>query len=419
MVKNKTILMLLNQGFLPDIRVEQEADALIELGYRVIIIASEKGNESEKYEIIRISKLPNQWAIGTSESLFKIGKSTVFRKQILVELTKRGISKIDAVHIHDLFWSKEGIILAQKFKAKVIIDLHENFPEALIDVNQIKKSNILKANLFKTLFYILKTFKFKLIRKVILERTYSFENYMRYEKKMLSQCDAFIVVVDEALDRFKEFPFYSKGIVVSNTKNVNTWYYEEIPKIDGVIKICYMGSVHELRGVQTAVEAMSKVDQTKYELNIIGLIRNSDIDIKLHKLVEKYQLSNVNLIEWIKDEDIAYQYIRDSHICIVPHKNTGLNQSTVPHKLFMYMSIGRPILVSDVAPLKRIASLAKNGLVFEAENVADFASKLEEMSDLDLLCKFSKNGRLASELYFNWEMDKKRLQDVYKKLFSN
>ena len=54
MSDEKVILMLLNQRFLPDIRVEQECDALEEKGYRIIIVANNVGVDSKKYEIIRV-----------------------------------------------------------------------------------------------------------------------------------------------------------------------------------------------------------------------------------------------------------------------------------------------------------------------------------------------------------------------------
>jgi len=125
----------------------------------------------------------------------------------------------------------------------------------------------------------------------------------------------------------------------------------------------------------------------------------------------------VNLVEWLTVENAAFKFIDEAHVCIVPHKRTDLTESTVPHKLFMYMAKGRPVLVSDVAPLKRIVETAKNGLVFEADNSQDLAAKMREIFDDELLLHYSINGRAAAERQFNWKHDRARLLNMYEEIF--
>jgi glycosyltransferase involved in cell wall biosynthesis len=82
------------------------------------------------------------------------------------------------------------------------------------------------------------------------------------------------------------------------------------------------------------------------------------------------------------------------------------------------MATGRPVLVSDVAPLKRIVEESECGLVFKAEDPYDFSEKLRIMKDPELLKKLAHNGRIAAENQYNWQKDKERLLNLYAELFN-
>ena len=395
-------------------RVEQEYKALIEAGYRVIVVANMEGVNSDSYEIIRID--PNQGSSWHYNVTLTINPK--LKKEVIDELSSLGVKEVAAFHVHDLLWSFLGVNLTKHYNAKLVIDLHENYPEFKRDVADPPKKHTLIEYCKMLLSSITNPLNGP-IWEVIRERAYTPKRLIRYEKNMLKRCDRFIVVVDEALERFKKESFYKKGIVVSNTKNPDLWKFDALPKLEEKLIITYMGTVQDLRGLDTAILAMKYLDQTLFELNIVGVKLNSEMHIKFVTIIQENNISNVNLVEWQTDEQKAFSYINRSHVCIVPHKNTGLTQTTVPHKLFMYMCIGRPVLVSDVAPLKRIVETAKSGLIFKAEDEKDLSKKMESMRDRTLLLQFANQGRNAVESIYNWENDKNRMINMYAELFSS
>jgi glycosyltransferase involved in cell wall biosynthesis len=413
-MKQKVVLMILNQNFLPDIRVEQEYDALRSAGYRVIVLATESGLDNENYEIIRVNPY-KRWSQIYNRTL---AYNPVLRNLVICELKNRGIDHVDAIHVHDLLWSFLGFQLKKYFKGKLVIDLHENYPELVRDIGGEYAAGKIEGVTFKKIIKkVIRTIIHPgAILKPIYNWTYSVERLIAYENKMLQRCDRFIVVVDEALDRFKKREYYNKGIVVSNTKDPELWNFESLPEMKGKLVISYIGSVQDLRGLDTAILAMKYLNQSEYELNIVGIIAGSPIYKHFRNIIEENNITNVNLIEWLKNEKDAWVYINNSHICIVPHKDTALTQTTVPHKLFMYMAIGRPVLVSDVGPLKRIVNDANNGLIFKANDPRDFADKLKQMRDPALLSELACNGRRAAESKYNWAKDKERLIAMYSAL---
>src|SRR5664279_54251 len=124
------ILMLLDNQFPPDIRVEKEASSLIKDGNEVAILSYNFGSRNKEEIINRIRlfrfRIPTQAAkkiLGLSLQL------PFYRWLWQIEITK--ISKLynfDAVHIHDLPLCTLIPFIKEKFKVPVIADMHENYP---------------------------------------------------------------------------------------------------------------------------------------------------------------------------------------------------------------------------------------------------------------------------------------------------
>lgn len=395
----KTILMILNQSF-PDIRVKQEYDALVFAGYRVIIITRALQTIfDERYELLPVVVSKNEFEAYVN-CLF-VGNPWLVRR-IMDALLNIGVTHVDAVHVHDLFWAITGANLSKIFKAKLVIDFHENYPAMLHHFSESSKKQAAS-----------KTLRNKFFDNVLL----SYKRLLRYERRMLTRCDAFIVVVDEAKLRLQTIMPLKNGTVVSNTKDPDLIAFTGIPKKEK-IKLVYVGTVQDLRGLDTAVKAMAYLPEDKYELTIVGFKDGCLVKKSLESIIKNNNLYNINLIDFTQDERLLDQYIVNAHIGIIPHTNCELCQTTVPHKLFTYMAMGRPVLVSDVKPLKRLVKNNLCGEVFEAGSEKDFANKIKYMSDYDLLVKMGVKARELVETEYNWSVDAKRLIDMYDKLLN-
>ncbi len=79
------------------------------------------------------------------------------------------------------------------------------------------------------------------------------------------------------------------------------------------------------------------------------------------------------------------------------------------------MMAAKPLLVSSSAPLKRLVTKYKSGVVFEAGNPADFAEKAQQLySDHALSNELGENGRKATlEGNLNWETTQLELIRLY------
>lgn len=392
-MKKKVILMILNQRFLSDGRVEKEYKALENNGYRVVVLANSEGRDSEEFKIIRLRSL-DKFKVYLKSKFHITDKE--LEKEIIDLLKEEKIENIDYIHVHDLPWSFLAFQLKKIYSSKVIIDLHENYPA-------------LRKDFAKQLNFGLKS--------IITKTLFNYGRLKKYETNTLKKADGYICVVHEALDRFKGTDFYNKGVVVSNTKDPSDYKYVPLPTIESKFIITYVGTIQKLRGLETAIKGMALLPN-QYELNIVGVKPSDPYTKTLYSIKENHNVQNVNLINWLDDENKVNEYVLASHVCIVPHINSELTQTTIPHKLFIAMAYGRPVLVSSVKPLKRIVEETESGMVFEADNPQDFAEKVRIMADRDKLVFWGENGRKSIEGKYNWINDSQNLIDFYQRLDS-
>ena len=164
----------------------------------------------------------------------------------------------------------------------------------------------------------------------------------------------------------------------------------------------------------TAVEEMAylKDEEPACRLRIIGL--KGDEAASLSALaVSRGVEDKVEILEW-QPFDRVPALIGEAQACLVPHHRNAHTDSTIPHKLFQYMLLEKPVVVSSCRPLSRIVEETGAGLSFEAGDPRDLAAQLELLrSDPDLCETTGRRGRAAALGRYNWEAEGRRLAGFY------
>jgi glycosyltransferase involved in cell wall biosynthesis len=111
--------------------------------------------------------------------------------------------------------------------------------------------------------------------------------------------------------------------------------------------------------------------------------------------------------------DEAMGRVADADIALVPHVRSAHTDATVPHKLFQYMALGRPVVVSDCGPLARIVDETGAGRVFASGDAASLAAAVLELTDDDVAHAAGEAGRRAVRERWNIERDVPALLAAY------
>lgn len=396
--------MLLNAPFPSDIRIRKEADALIKAGFIVHLLCLRRKGEAydelcEGINVWRIDAGKNNYVLAFWDVVMSIGfVHPRFKNKALKIIQEKNIR---VVHVHDLPLAGTALLIKKNHGINVIIDLHENYPEALKTWFKWKRNPIvrLKNSLFLNP-----------------------ERWTKFEQQACQNADAVIAVVEEMKQRLIE----AYGIapdkirVVTNTEDKNfvnqkldTQVYRELP--EGFV-VTYSGGIGPHRGVDTAIKGMSFLGHLPIQLAIVGF-GSSSVMKSLEGLVSQLELHNVHFLGY-QPFSKFYSYMHMADVNVIPHQSNGHTDNTVPHKLFQGMMAEKPLVVSSCAPLKRFVKNFDCGVVFKAGDEKDFADKVEMLyRNKPLQIQLAKNGydaTLRGDL--NWETTQMELIDLYNSL---
>ena len=381
--------MVLDHEFPPDIRVENEIQSLIGFGHEVHIACmtfSEKPDyeKVDNYFIhrIRISSFLHKTSVGALKFPFYFN----FWRKFLNEILKG--EDFEAIHAHDLPMAQPTYEMAKKYNLKFTLDLHENWP-ALLRVATHTQSALGK----------------------FLSKNKQWEEY---ELKYCNLADNVIVVVDEAKNRLVNLGIdIDKIIVVSNTLNLNGFSVPETNPDKDYITLLYAGGINKHRGLQYVIKGLKYYSGNK-KLRLWILGSGSYVE-ELKQIAREEKVENKVFFEGWKKYDEMQTYFGKSDICLIPHVKSDHTDSTIPHKIFQYMYAGKPMLVSDCAPLERIIKETDSGLVFRNDDPKDFAGKLLALiKDTRYFTNdFVKKGRNLVENEYNWDHEALKLKSSY------
>ncbi len=402
-------MILAGKDFPPDIRVEKEARALRDSGHKVFILCDQvKSNASvQEWEGLTILRRKRLDLPTLFEKFNNIPGWIAFLdgqwSRFIAEVVRS--EKIDVLHIHDLPKAGAAVTVGKKIGIPVIMDLHENYPASLRTYVEGWKGGM---HFFA--------------RNVINP-----EKWEEYEKIRASQADRVIVVVEEAKERLVQNGISAEKItVIENTEDVD--YFKKIPLDLSIIKkyqkdfvVLYIGGFGgrgDHRGLTTAVQAMPLVVKEIPEAKLL-LVGKGSIKSTLKEMVAQYSLENqVTFIDWVPFEQVP-SYIAASSVCLVPHHSNPHTEATSPHKLFQYMLMRKPVIVSSCRPLKRVVEEIGSGVVFRAGDSEDLCRAILRLRDESIRTTMSEKGYRAVIDSYNWGATSKKLIGIYNSLQKN
>lgn len=108
-----------------------------------------------------------------------------------------------------------------------------------------------------------------------------------------------------------------------------------------------------------------------------------------------------------------FDYLSACDICWLPLCDNSANQGRWPLKLNDYLTVGRPVVATDVGDLRDVIVKYRVGLV-TGNHFVDFAEKtLELLEQTPLREELGKKARVAAETVFSWERMTRDLEMFY------
>lgn len=190
---------------------------------------------------------------------------------------------------------------------------------------------------------------------------------------------------------------HTKVLTIPNSNN----NFHEI-KSRGLVKkkviVTHIGHVGLDHNIEIYLQAISKLDESKYEFRFIGLLKDDVV-----KLLEGYKKSNLYYIGQVMHKDL-HQYYMESDIGVILYKDVSLNHRfCAPNKLYEYWSYGIPVLGDKLPGLEGVFTESFLGELVDmqkAEVISEALLRLSKVSDKDAIANYFQT-HLKLDNYLN------------------
>lgn len=367
------ILMILDNGFKPDLRVQKEINTLLKLGYEVDLFCwDQEGDlqESEKkgnFFIYRIKLI-----VKKQQGLKKIIDLIKFYLQTIKKIKSQN-NKYNFIYVHDFLLLPLGLFLKIKFKLPVIYDAHE-------------------------IYHLMEWEKYSpLIRQFIF----------LIERFCTRYVDAFIVVNQKRKDFYS--PYVNKNIEI-----IGNWYdpYEgevlELKKeyniSDSDIIVSYFGVINfSERPINLFIEELMKIPNIHFFIAGVGKDEK-----EIFKYSEKYK--RIYYLGW---QNNIRKFLKDvNYIIYFMNDQRKYFEYSAPNTLYLAISHNVPIITN--VPGESEDLIKKYNIGYFVTNANNIESKIDlDLSSDNYINKLRAITNVKDK--FRWS----ECEKTYTKIFSS
>ncbi len=357
-----------------DVRIfHKECVSLAKAGHEVYLV--EQGESYEKNGV-------NIVGFGAPE------KNRLKRMLFTAKKAYRTALSLDAdvYHLHDPELLSYALKLKRKGK-RVIFDSHERYTE------QLKHKPYLPAWLSRLIASC----------------------YGKYERRILKRIDA--VIFPCTMGGKNPFEGMCNRVsIISNAAILEEFFDLYDPNAEKRERqVCYVGGLTEARGITVNMLAASKADA---KLALAGVFSPAEYREKLASMPEfscvdeRGSLSRKEVMSLLSESQVG--------LCTLLDQGQYLKIDTFGIKVYEYMSMGLPVILSHSPYNDKMAEQYKLGICVSPDDAEDVASAIRYLLDNpDEARKMGENGRRAVKEEFNWSVEEKKLLALYEDILNS
>jgi glycosyltransferase involved in cell wall biosynthesis len=291
-------------------------------------------------------------------------------------------AKAEIYHFHDPELILVGLIL-KLFGKKVIYDMHELVYESIADKEWLSP---FLSRLLKKTYLSLEKLAIKKFDAIILAE----DGYMPYFVKNYSNYLPKLWLI-------RNYPIVE---LIDNSANA-------MKKAEDKIRLIYMGGISRQRGIKELIMSLNRT-AANVELMLIGNWDSQDLKNECEALEGWRKVNYVGFVNL--NEIYKYLAIADVGISLLyPIKNY---QTSLPVKVFEYMTMSKPVLMSDF-PLW-IEKFSTNAVFANPYDEKDIADKINQLLGSESLRKeLGENGRVLIDREYSWKNEAVSLIEMY------
>jgi glycosyltransferase involved in cell wall biosynthesis len=348
-----------------DVRIFlKECSSLADAGYNVYLVTANSQTEI----VNNVNKIGVENVTTNRFTRMLSTSKAVYKKALELDA--------DIYHFHDPELLPYGLKLKRKGK-KVIYDAHEDVPK------QILGKFWIPSVLRKPIAFLFKTYENYVVKK--LDFVFTATPFIR---------DRFILVNKNSVD-INNFPLLSELQENSNWESKAQ-------------KVCYIGGLSKIRGIEEVMDAMELLPETQLEM--AGKFSPESFG---NLIREKNAWKNVTEYGFVNRAETA-KIMASCKAGIVTFLPLPNHVDAQPNKMFEYMSAGIPVIGSNFPLWKDIIEKNKCGICVDPTQPKEIAKAIGTIfqNDADAQ-KMGENGRKAVLETYNWGIESEKMLGIY------
>jgi glycosyltransferase involved in cell wall biosynthesis len=347
----------------------KECRSLAKKGYDVSLIVAD-GNGNEQKDGVKIID------IGKPSS--RLNRVLFTPKKILKKALDLDAS---VYHFHDPELFGIALKLVRRNK-KVIYDSHEDLPLQILNKPYIPL----------------------LIREPVSRLLEYFEN------RVASKISGVITVTPQIKNRFLKKN--KKVAEIRNFPLVEEFEISNLNKNEKGDFVCYVGGISKIRGILSMVEAMKFSHKVKLLLG--GKFESNVIR---EKAIKSDGWRHVNELGFLNRDEVI-RTLQRSVAGLVVLEPTQSYLTSIPVKMFEYMSAGIPVIASDFIFWRELIEEENCTLFVDPLKPEEIGEAIQELiQDKKRAYEMGLRGQKAVLNKFNWSVEEKKLVEFYENIF--
>jgi glycosyltransferase involved in cell wall biosynthesis len=385
----RVLLLVENNSYPFDFRVRREAQALLEAGYLVSVIAPRGVAQPwmENIDGVSLYRFPAPpGGVGVLSYAFEFGYATLAMLLLTAWVSvSKGVDVIHAANPPDTL----GVIglVFKLFGKRFVFDQHDLAPETYLSRFEQPRENLIYKILCLT------------------------------ERLSYAVADAVIVTNESykqvAIKRGCKDP--DKVFIVRNGPPLTYQPLEPVPDLVGRAKylIGYIGTIGPQDGVDYWMRAIREMVFTLGRRDFLAvIIGNGDALAGVQALAKELDIEDYVLFTGRLSELESRKHLSAVSVCVQPDPLSPLNDKSTMNKLMEYMALGKPTVAFDLVETRFSAQDA--AIYVQPNNELEFAERVSGLLDNPKQCK--KMGEIGRDRVANalaWEYSEPELLRVY------
>ncbi len=347
----------------------RQAKSLVQAGYDVVLIAPH--DAAETVDGVRMVPLPES---GNRLERMTLGLWRLWRLAVK--------ERADVYHFHDPELMLVGLLLKLRGK-KVIWDVHEHYPNSILDKFWISKG---LRRFVSTSFDVFERLVVRCFDYVIYTTPLVGARY----EDLKVRCG-----------RIENYPSVKPSQVLARAPEK---------------RIMYLGAMSRIRGLIELIDAFALVAPRcpGWEFWLVGACRPAAFEDALRARAAQRQVATqVKFVPWVP-YDRKEHLLSKAAIGVVTYLPYRNNTSCLPNKLFEYMLAEIPVIASDFPLYREVVQPSQCGLLVDPTRPQAIAEALEHLVEHpEQARRMGANGRRAVRDEYNWETQSAKLLHIY------